>query len=211
MNLLILGPQGSGKGTQALMLAKEFNLVYLDMGSFLRELAKSDEEIDRLINKEGKLLADDRTFEIFKKFLEINIEALDKGLMLDGFPRTTGQYETVKKYFEENGTKLDYAIFLEVTEETSVQRLSARRICEKCGTIYNLITNPPVSEKCQCGGNLIQREDDKPEAIKERLATYKRRTEPLISTLEREGILIKVDGERQIEQIFQDIIEKINK
>lgn len=209
MNLLILGPQGSGKGTQALLLAKEFNLAYLDMGSFLRDLAKTDEEIDRFINKEGKLLPDGLTFDIFKKFLELNPGVFEKGLMLDGFPRTPGQYEMVKKYFEEKGTKLNHGILLEISEEVSIQRLSARRICEKCGTIYNLITNPPPGQKCECGGDLIQREDDKPGAIKERLASYKERTEPLINVLEKEGILIKVNGERQIEEIFQDIAQKI--
>lgn len=209
MNLLILGPQGSGKGTQALLLAKEFDLAYLDMGSFLRELAKTDVEIDRLINKEGKFLPDGATFDIFKKFLEMNPDAIKKGLMLDGFPRTPSQYEMVKKYFEEKGTRLDRAIFLEISEEVSIQRLSARRICEKCGTVYNLITNPPTGGNCECGGSLVQREDDKPETIKERLSTYKKRTEPLISVLEKEGILMKTNGERKIEEISQDIVRRL--
>ncbi|MBI4157830.1 nucleoside monophosphate kinase [Candidatus Woesebacteria bacterium] len=209
MNLLILGPQGSGKGTQALLLAKEFGLVYLDMGAFLRELAGNDAQIDRLINKEGKLLSDEVTFDIFRKFLEANPGALKKGLMLDGFPRTPGQFERIKKYFKEKGTRLDRAIALEVSEEISIQRLSSRRICEKCGTIYNLITNPPPGEKCECGGNLVQREDDTPGAIKRRLALYRQRTEPLIGLLEKEGILIRVNGEREIEEISKDTVGKI--
>lgn len=129
--------------------------------------------------------------------------------MLDGFPRTPGQFERIKKYFKEKGTRLDRAIALEVSEEISIQRLSSRRICEKCGTIYNLITNPPPGEKCECGGNLVQREDDTPGAIKRRLALYRQRTEPLIGLLEKEGILIRVNGEREIEEISKDTVGKI--
>lgn len=210
MNLLILGPQGSGKGTQADLLTKKFDLFYIEMGSILRDLAKSDPEIDRLINKEGRLLPDDQTAEIFVNFLTRNSWTDKKGLMLDGFPRTPAQYEFVKDYLDKKGQKLNYAIFLDVSEETSVKRLSARRSCTACGKVYNLLTNPPRGEVCdECGGVLTQREDDKEEAIKERLRIYRERTAPLTQIFEKEGILIKVDGERPIETIFNDICSRL--
>lgn len=210
MNLLVLGPQGSGKGTQAEHLAKKFELVYLEMGSLLRQLAKSDPEIDRLINKEGKLVPDDKTAEIFTKFLSENPLGNKKGLVLDGFPRTPKQYEFVKNYLGAIGQKLDWAIFLEISEKSSIERLSARRTCSVCGKVYNLLTNPPRGIVCdECGGELIQREDDKQEAIKRRLQIYKERTRPLIEVLEQEQILIRIDGEREIETIFEDICNRL--
>lgn len=210
MNLLILGPQGSGKGTQAEMLAKKFDLLYLEMGALLREISAHDREVDRLINKEGKLVPDEKTAEIFTNFLKENSFRSKQGLMLDGFPRTPGQYEFVKGYLAKTGEKLDYAITLEVSEATSIKRLSSRRVCSGCGKTYNLLTNTPRGEMCdECGGELVQREDDKEEAIRERLKIYRERTKPLIKRLEKEGILLKVDGERPIETIFKDICSRL--
>lgn len=212
MNILILGPQGSGKGTQAELLRQKFDLLYFEIGGILRELAKSDPEIDRLINKEGRLLPDDQTEEIFVKFLTENSWIQKKGLILDGFPRTLAQYNFVKDYLAKSNQKLDKAIFLDISEETSIRRLSARRTCAACGKVYNLLTNPPKGDVCgECGGALIQREDDKEEAIKRRLGLYRKRTEPLIKTLNKEGILIKVDGERPIKVIYEDILEKLKR
>lgn len=210
MNILILGPQGSGKGTQAELLSKEFGLLYLEMGSLLRDIAKKDPEINNLINKEGKLVPDEKTAAIFTKFLDENPEGHGYGLMLDGFPRTVEQYEFVKTFLAKKGQKLDKAIFLEVSEEASVRRLSARRTCVNCGRIYNLLTNPPKKDLCDdCTGALIQREDDKEEAIKERLKIYRQRTEPLTQILEKEGILIRINGEKPIEKIFQEICNQL--
>ena len=210
MNILILGPQGSGKGTQALLLAKKFDLLYVEMGSILRELSKKDAEIDKLINQEGKLVPDEKTAEVFRDFLVKNPLGNKKGLILDGFPRTQVQYEFVKDYFSKNGQKLDWAISIDVSEETSIKRLSARRICKGCGKIYNLLTNPPKSVVCdECGGELIQRQDDTDEAIRQRLQIYRERTALLIGVLEKEGILIKVDGEREVHTIFNDICSQL--
>lgn len=210
MNILILGPQGSGKGTQAELLSQKFDLLYLEMGSLLRDLAKKDAEIDKLINKEGKLVPDEKTADIFTNFLKLNPLENKKGLILDGFPRTPKQYEFVKDYLAKAGQKLDWTIFLEISEEISVKRLSARRICENCGKTYNLLTNPPKNEICDdCGGKLMQRKDDKEDAIRERLSIYRERTQPLIEILEKEGILIRVNGERPIETIFQDICTQL--
>ena len=209
MNLLILGPQGSGKGTQAQLLAKKFSLLYLEMGSLLRQLSKTDKEIDRTINK-GQLLPDGPTVEIFAKFLADNSWEKKNGLMLDGFPRTFSQHQSVKEYLSKYRQKIDHAIYLDISESTSIKRLSARRTCSGCGKVYNLLTNPPKGDVCgSCGGKLVQREDDKEEAIRERLRIFREMTQPLIELLEKEGILLKIDGERPIQTIFEDICNRL--
>jgi adenylate kinase len=117
----------------------------------------------------------------------------------------------LRDWLGEKGTEINHVVLLEISENESIKRLSARRICEKCGTIYNLITNPPPEEGCGCGGKLTQRLDDKPEAIKQRLSEYKKTTKPLVEIFKKDGILIEVDGERPIDTIFEDILKRIEK
>jgi adenylate kinase len=116
----------------------------------------------------------------------------------------------LREWLKKRNFSIDKVILLEVSGDVSVRRLSARRTCEQCGKLYNLITNPPPnSDFCECGGKLVQRDDDKPETIKKRLITYKSETEPLIKLFEEEGILLRVNGERPVNEIFEEIIAKI--
>jgi adenylate kinase len=205
MNIIFLGPQGAGKGTQARLLAEKLNLFYLESGSFLRKVASRDPRVDKIINKKGRLLPDSETFNLIKDYLEE--ERPDwQGVVFDGYPRSIPQYELLKAWLGEKGAKIDMAILIYISDEESVRRLSARRICEACGEVYNLITNFPPKDGCKCGGKLVQRPDDRPEAIVERLKEYKKTTEPLIEVFEKEGILTKVDGERPIETISEEIL-----
>jgi len=210
MNLMILGPQGCGKGTQARLLSEKLGLTYVESGALLREVAKTDPKIDEAMNKKGQLLPDETTFSIVKNYLE---EKVPQGtnILLDGYPRSLRQYEFIKDYLAQKGTKLDKAIFLDITDAESVKRLSARRICSACGEVYNFITNPPSNpEVCdKCGGKLFQREDDKPGLIEERLRLFRMSTEPLIRKFEDEGILININGEQPIQTILEEILEKI--
>lgn len=208
MIIAILGPQGSGKGTQAQMLAERLNLYYFDMGNFLRDIAKNDSKIDEFVNKRGALVPEDVSSPLAFAFLDKEKLEHDN-ILLDGFPRSMTQLRYVDEWLSKSDKKIDNAVFIDVSEEVSIKRLSARRICDKCGTIYNLITNPPPATGCPCGGKLYQREDDRPEAIKERLSWYKGLSEPLINEYEKRGILIKVDGERPIKTIFEDIMKKL--
>lgn len=207
MIILIMGPQGSGKGTQARRLAEEFGLLYLDVGALLRKISKTDERINEIVNKRGALLPDKEIFEIVTKHLS------EKGqydnLILDGYPRSIQQYELVENWLEKNGSRITKALFLNVSESESVKRLSARRFDPKTGKIYNLITKVPGPEVDVA--SLVHREDDKPEAIQERLTHYRETTKPLIEKLREEGKLVELDGERAIEEIHSDMKEEIRK
>jgi adenylate kinase len=210
MNILTLGPQGSGKGTQAQLLTEKLGYYYVESGRILREAAKTNPVVDETINQKGRLLPDEETFSLIKGVVESHAPDLDK-LIFDGFPRSIRQYELLKDWFRTKGTKLDLAILLEISEDETIRRLSARRTCDKCGKVYNLITNPPPKSGCPCGGALIQRVDDTPSAIKTRLASYRKTTTPMVEQLDREGILVRLNGERSIQTIFQDILKAAQK
>jgi adenylate kinase len=208
MNIIILGPQGSGKGTQAKLLAKKLNLFYFESGKFLRELAKTNKSIDERINKRGELMPDEEMFSLFSNYLNEKASTASN-MILDGYPRSIKQYELLEDWLKQRNAKIDKAILLEISEKESIRRLSARRRCEKCGQIYNLITNPPPSEGCPCGGDLVQREDDRQKAIIKRLAAYNEVTKPLVERLENQGILERVNGERPIKTIFEDMLSRL--
>lgn len=200
-----MGPQGSGKGTQARLLADKLNLFYFEMGSFLRKLAEKNLLVDEIINKKGELLPDEMFFFAMKELLGEKISE-SKGIILDGFPRTLHQYELLKNWFSEENIKIDMAVFLDISKEETIRRLSARRVCNKCGENYNLITNPPSDGKCKCGEKLVQRDDDKPSQIDKRLQIFDQDTKPLLDVFQREGILFKVNGERPVDEIHKDMV-----
>jgi adenylate kinase len=206
MNIIILGPQASGKGTQARLLSGNLGLFYFESGGFWREKAKSDPRIDEMINKRGELVPDEEVFVFTRQYLKEKSPNLNN-LLLDGYPRSLKQYELLKNWLSEEGKKIDLAIFLTISDKEAVRRLSARVFCERCGTVFNLITNPPPGGKCKCGGNLTQRPDDKPEAIEKRLQAYHATTSPLIEILKKDGLLVTVDGERPIKVISTDLLK----
>jgi adenylate kinase len=206
MNIIILGPLGSGKGTQARLIAEKLNLFYFESGKFLRNLAKSDSSIDERINKRGELLPDEEMFSLLTKHIEDN-NPTRENLLLEGYPRSVKQYELLKEWLAEKSQQIDKAIYLEISEKESVRRTSARKIDRKTGKIYNLITNPPGSDVDT--KDLYQRPDDKPEAIKKRLDWFKDSVLPLVDVFEKEGILERVGGERPIKIIFEDILSRL--
>jgi adenylate kinase len=211
MNLMILGPQGSGKGTQARLLSERLGLGSIESGALLREIAKTNPQVDEQVNKKGQLLPDEVTFSFITNYLEEKFPKADN-IIFDGYPRSLKQYQLLKDYLATKGTKLDKAIFLDISNEEAIRRLSARRTCSSCGEVYNIITNPTAkAEVCdKCGGKLVQRQDDTPELIQERLKLFRTSTEPLIRKFEDEGILIDVNGEQPIETILGQILEKLN-
>lgn len=207
MNILILGPQGSGKGTQAQLLAEKFGFIHIEAGDLLRKVAKTDPEINEIVNVKGELVPAEKTLTLIEQ--EILVDGgLEKGVIYDGFPRAHDQYEPLKEWLREKGQKVDLALLITIDETETVRRLSARRICEKDGNVYNLITHPPKNdETCdECGSKLIHRIDDQPETIKKRLALYHERTEPLLDEFKKDGILVEVDGMRDIVEIQKDLV-----
>ncbi|OGM33372.1 hypothetical protein A2803_04195 [Candidatus Woesebacteria bacterium RIFCSPHIGHO2_01_FULL_44_21] len=205
MIFLIMGPQGSGKGTQAKLLAQRLGLFYLDVGAHLRKIAKADPRLNEIVNKRGELVPDSEMFIIITDFLDKG--DLHDNLILDGYPRSIAQYQLLADYLAKHGSGVTKAIFLQVSDEVSVKRLSARRTDPATGKIYNLLTNPPGPEVDRT--KLVQREDDKPEAIAERLLHYHETTQPLVELLKAGGLLIEINGEQSIADIEKEINAKI--
>lgn len=212
MNILLIGPQGSGKGTQAEKLVEKSGLFYIEMGGILREAAKANPTIDRLINIEGKLVPDNVALSLVIEKIEKENSTKDN-ILFDGFPRSIAQFDMLSAWLLESGKKINIAILIDIPDEESVKRLSARRKCGKCGKIWNLVTQPkpPSENKCECGGDLVQRKDDTPEVIKERLSAYHLTTDKLVSLLEQKGVLLKIDGTKSIDDVTKDIVDGLNK
>jgi adenylate kinase len=213
MNILFLGPPGSGKGTQAKLVVKKLNSQYFESGDILREKAREGtalgQEIDRIIHQEGKYVPDNTMRQIVSDW--ITKTKLEQGIVFDGFPRTIDQYDDLQKILVEKGAEIEKVFYLKVSEQESVRRLSARRICLQCDLEFNLVTKlPKKDELCdQCQKKLIQRKDDSAEVIKKRLKTYYQLTKPLIERVRQQEILEEVDGERPIGVIHRDIVARL--
>ncbi|MBM3205715.1 nucleoside monophosphate kinase [Candidatus Shapirobacteria bacterium] len=212
MNLAILGPQASGKGTQAQLLAKKTGLFLLEMGDVCRDLAAQKttlgQKVASFINQ-GRLVPDRMMIKILKNFL--NPKNLKKGILFDGFPRKLGQVKILENELKRWQSQIDKVIFLNLSLEESRRRLSARRVCPRCGRNYNLITRPPKKKGIcdQCGVALIIRADETDEAIKRRLALYQQETLPVIEYYRDKGILLEINGDQPVEVIQQEILESL--
>jgi len=207
-NLIFLGPQGSGKGTQAKLLAERLNLVVIDTGATLREIAKTDTELGRrvaaTINR-GRLVEPELAEEVVRQ--KIEKISTEQGIIIDGFPRSLEQYTLMKRFWPQT-KRADYqVIFIDLTLDASIERLGKRVTCELCGSVY-IQGEYDICQKC--GGNLIHREDDEPDAIAKRLELFHSQTKPLLAQLEREGKIIKIDGAPSIEEVQAEILKKLN-
>lgn len=209
MNIIILGQQGSGKGTQAEMLAKKYNLEHLDIGGTLRELSKMDtplgKEIYNILNVAKSLISDEILFKVLR--LKLSSLPREQGVIFDGAPRNLEQAKYLEILFGEFGKKIDKVIFINISDDESLRRISSRWMCEKCKAILIMgkdIKNPV--DKCpKCGGCIKQREDDTPEGVRKRLAVFRKETLPVVEYFREKGLLIEVGGEKPIEEVFQNI------
>lgn len=210
MNVALLGPQGCGKGTQAEKLEDEFGFVRIETGRILRQIADSNHPNANTIRKmmqEGRLVSDDILADVIKNRMETH---RGKEFVFDGTPRDLKQYKILKNLLVSMGQKLDKLILLNIDEEESVLRLSNRRTCATCNKIYNLLTDkPPYPDTCECGGKLVQRHDDIPDAIRKRLEAYRDATLPVVAQAREEGILVEIDGSQTIEAVHKEIIYKL--
>jgi adenylate kinase len=214
MNLILLGPPGAGKGTQAKIIMDKYGIPQISTGDMLREAVAKGTELGKKAKKymtEGKLVPDEIVIGIVKERLKQ--KDCEKGFILDGFPRTLAQAEALDRIMGEMGKKIDAVINVNVPEEEVVRRIAYRRTCKNCGAIYHLIYNPPkrpgICDKC--GGELYQREDDKEETVRERYRVYKKNTEPLIEYYKKKGILFDVDGTKDIEGVKREVLDILSK
>jgi len=212
MRLILFGPPGVGKGTQAQILSQKLNIPHISTGDILREAVKNQTELGlkaKSFMDKGELVPDDVMIGIIKEVL--SSERCKNGFILDGFPRTLNQAKTLDEMFKELNIKLDYVISIEVDDDEIIKRLTNRRTCRNCGAVYNLlIDHIPKDNKCpRCGGELYQRSDDNPDIIKNRLKVYRESTQILLEYYDKKGILKKVNGVGEINHITKLILQSI--
>lgn len=207
MKLVLLGPPGAGKGTQASLIAKEYGVPHISTGDMLREAVKRGTELGRQAESfmtKGELVPDDVVIGIVAECLRQ--PEYEKGFMLDGFPRTVAQAEALDKALSRSGDSLDAVLSFETPDEELVRRLSRRRVCGSCGATYGAIDGDTCRK---CAGELIIRADDQPEAIERRLQVYRAQTEPLIDYYVGAGILIRIAATGSVEEIYGLVREKL--
>jgi len=210
MNIIMLGAQGTGKGTVAGILSNELGIPQISTGDLFRAIVKEDSALGRQVKgimESGGLVPDEVTIGIVRERLAE--EDAKKGFLLDGFPRTVEQADALNDILSSLGREVDAVINIQVPEEELMNRLTGRRICEVCGTTYHLVFNPPKVEGiCDLdGGKLYQREDDNPETVANRLSVNVKQTKPLLDFYENQGVLKNIDGSREIENVTEDVIQ----
>ncbi len=215
MLIILLGPPGAGKGTQAERLVDEYGLAYIATGDILRKAVKEESILGRKAKEymdSGKLVPDEVVVEIVRERLKE--PDCENGALLDGFPRTVAQATFLDKVLPEIGAKIDRVLLIKVDEQELINRLTGRRVCSDCGANYHIKFNPPkVRNVCdQCGGDLYQREDDSLETVTERLEVYKKQTEPVVDFYEEQGLISEIDGNQEMEDVYKqikDIVENL--
>ena len=209
MKIIMLGAPGAGKGTQAKKIAEKYGIPHISTGDIFRANIKGGTELGMKAKSymdQGQLVPDDVTIGMLLD--RISEADCADGYVLDGFPRTIPQAESLTAALKERGEKIDYAVNVDVPDDNIINRMSGRRACVGCGATYHVVYNAPKSEDiCDtCGEKLILRDDDKPETVKNRLLVYHDQTQPLIDYYKKEGVLVEVDGTQNLEKVFQDIV-----
>lgn len=209
MNLLFMGPPGAGKGTQAEVIVNEFGIPHISTGDAFRLAIKQQTPVGMKAKEymdQGLLVPDDVTVGIVRERLQQ--PDCEKGFLLDGFPRTLSQAESLEELLQGLGRKLDHVINLKVDRNKLLARLTGRRICKSCGATYHVIFNPPGQEGIcdKCGGELYQRSDDNEESVGTRLDEYINKTAPLLKFYEDKGLLREVNGEQEIDMVSKEVV-----
>lgn len=212
MILILLGPPGSGKGTQAKMLVEKYKIPQISTGDILRAEVKKGSDLGlkaKAIMDAGKLVSDDIILGIIDKRIDEN--DCKKGFILDGFPRTIPQADGLKKILAKKKLKLNKVINIAVDDEEVVKRISGRWTCRKCEEIYNSYTKPERKKGAcdKCNGELYQRDDQKENIVRDRLKVYKSQTEPLIAYYKKEGCFADINGLQSMKKVFEDIVNKL--
>ncbi len=210
MKIVMLGAPGAGKGTQAKMIASKYEIPHISTGDIFRANLKNGTELGKkakVYMDQGLLVPDELTVDLVMDRLAQ--EDCKKGYILDGFPRTIPQAEALDAALTRIGEKLDYAVDVDVPDENIVTRMSGRRACTGCGATYHVVFNPSKKgDICEtCGEPLVLREDDKPETVQKRLDVYHDQTQPLIEYYTKQGILKRVDGTMDMNDVFAAITD----
>lgn len=209
MKIIMLGAPGAGKGTQAKKIAAKYEIPHISTGDIFRANIKNDTELGRkakIYMDQGLLVPDELVVDlVVDRFKNPDCE---KGYVLDGFPRTIPQAKALDEALSYNGDAVEYAIDVDVPDINIIRRMSGRRACPNCGGTYHIVNIPPKKENvCDtCGGTLVLREDDKPETVEKRLKIYHEQTQPLIDYYQSKGILMTIDGTKEIDDIFDEIV-----
>lgn len=209
MRLMLLGPPGAGKGTQAESISREFDIPHISTGDIFRENIKQGTELGRKAQSymnQGLLVPDELVVDLVKD--RLLKEDCIKGFLLDGFPRTIYQADALDAELSNMEKKLDRAINIQVKKEVLIERAVGRRVCKSCGAAFHIKFKPSEIEGVcdRCGGELQQRKDDLEETVVKRIEVYLEQTEPLIEYYSKKGILLNIDGEQEIQTVFEDII-----
>jgi adenylate kinase len=210
MKIVLLGPPGAGKGTQAKSISRKYSIPHISTGDIFRQnisqMTELGKEAKKYIDK-GLLVPDDLTIDIVKDRLTQN--DCENGFLLDGFPRTVKQAESLDKFLLEDNSNLSLALLISVPKEFILERMTGRRVCPSCGASYHVKFNSPQQEGiCDvCGSTIIQRKDDTEETVNNRLEIYDEQTQPLIEYYKTKKILSAVDGTQSINNVFKQITE----
>ncbi len=212
MRLILIGPPGAGKGTQAQRLADKLKLPHVATGDIFRRAISEETPMGKKAKAYldgGELVPDEVTNGLIKERLQQ--EDVKEGFILDGYPRNLNQARALDEILDSLGLELDLALEIDLPDEEVINRLGGRRVCLECGATYHLSFQPPAVEgSCDsCGEQLVQREDDKEETILQRLKVYHQQTEPIIKYYRREGLLRAVDGKATIDEVFAQLLQMI--
>ncbi|HEX7063621.1 MAG TPA: adenylate kinase [Bacillales bacterium] len=208
MNLILMGLPGAGKGTQAEEVTARFGIPHISTGDMFRAAIKDQTDLGmkaKAYMDAGDLVPDEVTIGIVRE--RLGKDDCQKGFLLDGFPRTIDQAQSLEEILSESGRELDYVLYIDVDEGKLLERLSGRRICSNCGATYHIVFNPPEKEGVcdKCGGALYQREDDSEETVKNRLDVNKEQLSPLLDFYRKRGYLHTINGNQNIDDVFSDI------
>ncbi len=209
MKIIMLGAPGAGKGTQAQMIADKYNIPHISTGDIFRANIKNGTELGKKAKEymdKGLLVPDELTVQLLLD--RVANDDCKNGYVLDGFPRTIPQADVLDSELTKLGDKVDFAVNVDVPDENIVRRMSGRRACLKCGATYHVEHIPPKVEGIcdKCGSELVLREDDKPETVQNRLTVYHEQTQPLIDYYDKKNILKTVDGTKDMQEVFNDIV-----
>ena len=209
MKIVLLGPPGAGKGTQAKSISNRYSIPHISTGDIFRKNISENTPLGieaKSYMDDGKLVPDEVTINMVKERLKE--DDCKSGYLLDGFPRTVSQAEALEAFLNERNESLDTALLIDVPSDFILERMTGRRVCPSCGASYHIKFNPAVDGKCQlCGSEVVQRKDDTEETVKERLDVYTKQTQPLINFYREKKLLSVVDGTKAINEVFESICD----